>query len=54
MLTRAYAFCSAISPSTGSLNFSPWNALNGPFLNLPGYDVDLSPEGERFLTLYNS
>ena len=27
--------------------------FEGPFVNLPGHDVDLSPNGERFLTLYN-
>ncbi len=32
---------------------TPQEVFRGPFVNQAGYDVSLSPDRERFLTLYN-
>ena len=32
---------------------TPQLLFEGPFVDGPGYDIDISPDGERFLALYS-
>ena len=49
--TRFYAVDVRLTPEFEA--GTPQFLFQGPFVNGPGYDVDISPDGERFLTLYN-
>lgn len=49
--TRFYAVDYRLTPEFEAGR--PRFLFAGPFVNGPGYDLDISPDGGRFLTLYN-